>query len=148
MDDLKVVIGFFGFLGAACGSFVQYFINRSNQKQQWALVALDKRLEVYQECFVMWEKIRSVVYSRPEERTKVLIDAENWWDNNCLYLHDAPRKDFRACMAAASIHKDFVESNRGEEGGAERVKENWADIMRLGETLTKSAGLPPLGEKE
>ena len=147
MFDSKAAIGFLGvIIGSGVSAATSLLTVRENRKQQWALAALDKRLEVHQEAYALWRRVVFAVHK--EKIAEVVIEAENWWNNNCLYLDAASRQAFRVCLDAACIHGDLLEANRGKQGGGERVRENWAKIMKPGQTLPAGVALPDLGEQE
>ena len=144
MVDSAAVVGF---LGVIVGSFVtsvtRLLTARENRKQQFTLAALDKRLNVHQAAYALWQKIVAAVHH--ENRIgEVVHEANDWWNNNCLYLDTASREDFRACLFSASDHSALLKGPRDKEA----IKGNWAVIMKPGQTLPKGVSLPDLGEQE
>jgi hypothetical protein len=113
-----------------------------NREHQLRLAALDRRLETYQQAFTLWQKLRSALHT--DKITSVVIECQNWWNSNCLYLDAQAREAFiRACVAAnehESLKKGFlVKSVTSEE-----IKQN-VDIIRAARVaIVQGAELPPI----
>ena len=66
---------------------------------------------------------------------------------NCLYLSAEAREDFVQAYRAADIHGNLVrDMHRGVE--VSDVTANWEKILKGGETLLRSAGLPGFTKAE
>ncbi len=119
---------------------------RENRKQQWALAALEKRLEVHQEAYALWRRIVAEVHE--DKNVEVVVEANKWWNNNCLYLDVASRQAFRDCLSFAWNHKDLLLIKPRDEETKKTIKESWDTIMKPGQTLPAGVGLTDLGEQE
>jgi hypothetical protein len=89
----------------------------------------------------MWWRIMGVIYEAGN-RGAVIIEAQEWWAKNCLYLSENARTGFKRMISIASSHADLVEAYRGtgDKAGTQAVKESWADIVGVGQVLAEGAG--------
>ena len=86
MVDSKAAVGLSGvIIGSVVSAGTLLLTARENRKQQWALAALDKRLEVHQAAYVLWQRIVRAIHGE-ENNYKIIHEADDWWNNNCLYL--------------------------------------------------------------
>lgn len=131
---------FIGLAGVVVGSVLmltaQCWIARQRLRNQFRLAALDKRLEKHQEAFALWQSLVSAVH-RPEERTKVVLQCQDWWYNNCLYLSPKAREAFRRAYMAAWEYNPKV---------AEMREKEWPRIMDPGRVIPAAVDLPPVGD--
>ena len=147
MVDSKAAVGFLGvIIGSVVTSGTTLLTARETRKQQFALAALDKRLNVHQAAYTLWQRIIADVHHKCRIG-EVVNEANDWWNNNCLYLDAVSREDFRACLLSASNHSALLEEPRDKEI-EKMIKENWAIIMKPGQTLPAGVSLPGLGEQE
>lgn len=107
-------------------------------KNQLRLAAIDRRLEAHQEAFVLWRKLIS--YAHTDEIGKVVLECQDWWEKNCLYLEPAVRESFSDSYSAAHTHNVLLQ-NRND---SERVQENWNRIIKSGDIILQAAQLPAL----
>jgi hypothetical protein len=117
-------------------------IEQTRGKQQLRLAAIDRRLQAHQEAFTLWRKLLSSVHT--DAVAKVVLECQEWWDNNCLYLGAEARAAFNTAYRSAFNHRDFLR----DRANVELIKANWKDIADAGEVIVRGAELPPLGEKE
>ena len=61
-------------------------------RHQLRLAAVDKRLQVHQEAFTLWRKMLEFAYD--DEVGKVVLEAQAWWEQNCIYLEPEARQAF------------------------------------------------------
>lgn len=135
------------FLGVIVGSYisgvVQYATLDANMKQQLRLAVLDKRMQVHQEAFAMWQRLRFT--KRPtKESTQLILDCQEWWNNNCLYLSSDARVAFKKAYIAA----DYLSQPTDIQAGPEARKKDVEDLIRAGEIIVKGVYLPSIGEYE
>ena len=143
--DSKLVIGFIGvIIGSAISSITSIVISKENRKGQLAVASLEKRLEAHQTAYSIWRKLISSVHDE-EKLNEILMTAQDWWEKDCLYLDPESRGAFRASIFSADIHKDLLRAPRSKES-LKNIKENWATIMKPGETLVEGVYLPSLTE--
>ena len=107
-------------------------------KNQLRLAAIDRRLEAHQEAFVLWRKLIS--YAHTDEIGKVVLECQDCWEKNCLYLEPAVRESFSDSYSAAHTHNVLLQ-NRND---SERVQENWNRIIKSGDIILQAAQLPAL----
>lgn len=110
-------------------------------RHQLRVAALDRRLQAHQEAFTLWRKLLSKVHS--EEIGDFVIECQDWWNNNCLYLSPEARAAFRTAYQSAFNHKDFLHDRSNDV----LIRENWKRIEYAGEAITKGAELPPLEDE-
>lgn len=107
-------------------------------KNQLRLVAIDHWLEAHQEAFVLWRKLIS--YALTDEIGKVVLECQDWWEKNCLYLESAVRESFSDSYSAAHTHNAILQNRNNSE----RVQENWNRIIKSGDNILQAAQLPAL----
>lgn len=112
------------------------------QKNDLRLAALDKRLEVHQQAYSLWYRLRSSVH-KESELWDMIQECNSFWIENSLYLTEASRKAFDEAVHAASMHQAVK-----QERDAVKTKENWKKIIQAGGIFVKSVSLPSLGEDE
>lgn len=110
-------------------------------RHQLRIAALDRRLQAHQEAFTLWRKLLSKLYS--DTIQDVVIECQDWWNNNCIYLSPEARHAFRIAYQTAFFYKELRKERSTEEN-----KEEWKLIEDAGEAIVKGAELPPLGKKE
>lgn len=65
-------------------------LEHAQYKNQLRLAALDRRLEVHQQAFALWQKLMDVLYDR-ERIGEVIMECRDWWIENNLYLEERAR---------------------------------------------------------
>ena len=145
--ESKALIGFLGvIIGSGLAAATSLLLAKENRQGQLAIASLDKRLEAHQTAYAIWHEIRGAIH-RPDRLDDVLMKADQFWKNNCLYLDPLSRKAFRDCIIFASSHKDLLYGPRTEEM-RKLIKESWGIITKPGDLLVQGVALPSLGEKE
>src|SRR5262245_13021112 len=71
-------------------------------KQQLRMVAVEKRLEAHQQAYTLWRKLRSNAHL--EGINSIVLECQEWWERNCLYLAPAAREAFLQAYFAAYDH--------------------------------------------
>jgi hypothetical protein len=112
-------------------------------RHQLRLAALDRRLQAHQEAFTLWRKLLSKAH-KADEIGNFVMDCQDWWDKNCLYLSPEARLAFRTAYQSAFDHKDFLT----DKSNTELIRENWKRIEYAGNAIVQGAELPPLGDQE
>ena len=110
---------------------------------QLRLAALDQRLKVHQQAFALWRKV--VAHTYDDGIGAVVLECQEWWEQNCLFLEPAARDAFVSAYSAASTHQELV---RGGLGQLEAIQASWKHIIDAGQTITKSVQLPGLTDIE
>jgi hypothetical protein len=104
-------------------------------RNQLRLAAIDRRLQAHQEAYKLWRRLIANVHNRPAI-TNIVIECQDWWDRNCIYLEPAVREAFFQSYMAASNHADLVQAR----ADAEDIKRNWSVITRIGELIPEAIG--------
>lgn len=132
----EAIVGLIGvLLGSAITVAGQWTMASRQQRDLFRLASVEKRLEVHQQAFALWQKLVSVVH-RQDERGRVVTECQEWWYNNCLYLEPKVREAFRACYMGVWDYNPRDEQMR---------KEVWPEIMAPGRLIPAAVDLPPIG---
>lgn len=122
---------------------VQYtaLVEEFKARHQLRLAAVDRRLQAHQEAFTLWRRLRSSIHT--ENVDSVVLECQDWWNKNCLYLSAEAREAFLDAYFAAGNHAALVQSR-----DRVAVNENFAKITGAGTTILAAVELPALGERE
>ena len=128
-------------IGGGIPASVTWLTSRENRKQQWALAALDRRLQIAQEAYTHWVHVKSSVYR--DDLQSRLQATENWLIENCLYLDEPSRRAFLQCLSAASLHKSLVDESTKpwDDAYVKSIKDNWNRIVSAGQIIMESVDL-------
>lgn len=96
-------------------------------QQQLRLAAVERRLAAHQEAFTLWRRLVAKAHS--EDAQSAVLQCQDWWEENCLYLGAEARDSFNRAYFAAAVHRELT---RARVDSAE-VKANWALIMKGGD---------------
>ncbi len=121
-------------------------VEQAKRKHQLSIAALDRRLEAHQQAYARWRKLRSVLHK--DEVGSVVIECQDWWVENCLYLDAEARQAFLEAYHAAFAYREHAAGNRESPEGSEIVKENFMAVLNAGDMIVKGVELPSLGEDE
>jgi hypothetical protein len=128
-----------GLLGVLLGTLItlacQWAMASRQQTDLFRLASVEKRLEINQQAFALWQKLVSVVYNK-NESAKVVVECQEWWYNNCLYLQPKVREAFRACYMGVWDYDPKDKLMRDEV---------WPEIMAPGRLIPAAVNLPPIG---
>ena len=131
-----------GLLGAILGAsvaltsvFVQARISGKAMQATYRLAAVEKRLEIHQEAFSRWIKI---FWSLNDAKVVLLVlEAQEWWTQNCIYLDPRSRDAFRKYLINA--HSFRLTDDREER------KQVMAEFIEVGDFILEGVALPPVG---
>jgi len=136
---IEAIIGSFcTILGVGITLAYQWFAFRLQRKDQFRLAALDKRLEKHQEAFTLWHELFSLVHNK-EERTDKVLECQDWWFKNCLYLDPKARSAFRDAFISAWEYDGKDEEMR---------KHAWPKISGAGDIIAAAVDLPAIGDMQ
>lgn len=126
-------------------------VEQFKAKNQMRMAALDKRLQVHQDAFVLWRKL--VANAHSEMVGPVVMECQTFWEENCLYLEPAARQALSDAYVHAASHRQLVQGGQfmtSEQRAAmtPRINESWAFINSAGKVILESVALPPLTEAE
>ncbi len=105
---------------------------------QLRIVAPEQRLQAHQEAFALWRKMLLSLHS--DERVNVVMECQDWYNRNCLYLSAKSREAFSAAYGALAIHNDLLQDRTQPES----VKRNYLEITNAGSIIVQSVELPAL----
>ncbi len=108
---------------------------------QLRTAALEKRLQAHQEAFTLWRKLLHSVHE--DGIVKIVIECQDWWDKNCLYLTPEARTAFNAAYHNACNYPGYSKA-----GNPEILDRCWDRIERAGEIIVSGAELPPIEQQE
>jgi hypothetical protein len=111
-------------------------------QHQLRLAAAERRLAAHQEAFTLWRRLLREVHS--DKVHQVVLECQEWWDKNCLYLSSAARESFNRAYFAAASHRQLTR----DRTDATLVTQNMALITKAGDDLVSGVELPSLGQRE
>jgi len=122
-------------------------IRGGERKDKFRLAALDKRLNVHQEAYYRWSKMIRMRFKA--DSTDYLLDCQDWYHKNCLYLDSNSRVEFLRCinnvMDFKSSWKMWQEAEQQEtkekDGYSRVVKTMFNQILNTGDYLAKGIDL-------
>jgi hypothetical protein len=110
----------------------------SSQQHQMRLAVLEERFRAHQQAYTLCRELFHTVHT--ERITDAVIKAQNWWDQNCLYLDADARDAFWRGIRAAGLHADLLRSR----ADSRIIQENWKKIEDAQQALERSVALPPI----
>jgi hypothetical protein len=137
---LTAILGFIGALiGAGVPAVINLIVSGKERIDRFKLVALEKRLAVHQKGFSLWNELIWLLH-KPRERPEIIIECQNWWNENCLYLDKKSRKAFKQNLLIAAEFEAYKDS-----GEAEKAFKAIMDTLKY---LSEGVNLPSIGELE
>lgn len=115
-----------------------------NAHHQVRMIAAERRIQAHQEAY--FHAMQMVRYANAEgdHLMNVVVEAQSWYDKNCLFLGEKTRRSFHTASLFVMHHRDYVQ-NRVD---ADIVKQSWAKIMEPLEHVAKEVELPPFSAQE
>lgn len=106
------------------------------------LAAAERRLQAHQEGFVHWRAMLKLLYEG--DLGSAVVEAQTWWERNCLFLTPGARDAFNlAYFAARSVRLN------SRQTGAHEAEEMWLKkFMAAADELVEGVSLPSLGSRE
>ena len=121
-------------------------LEQAKRKHQLSIAALDRRLEAHQQAYALWWKLRSVLHK--DVAGSVVVECQDWWVKNCLYLDAEARQAFLNAYHGAFAHRELADEYRGTSEGKEIIEKNFMAVINAGDKIVKGVELPSLGEEE
>ncbi len=118
----------------------QTIIEDRKAKHQLRLAAIDKRLEVHQNAFMLWRKINSTLDT--DSINDVILECNEFWGTQSLYLEAKPRKAFLEAWIAAKN----IESYKKQGIEQKYITKLYERIDYLGQAISEAVELPKLNE--
>lgn len=110
-------------------------------RTQLRMAAAERRLEKHQEAFVLWNKLVTRIHDA--DFPAVIIECQDWWIHNNIFLDGESRKRFRLAFAAATT---FHQIGRG--GDVDVRLKLWDEVQSAGAAIVEGVALPSLGKDE
>ncbi|MDT7836908.1 hypothetical protein [Aquabacterium sp. OR-4] len=117
-------------------------LEQLRSQQQLRLAAVERRLAAHQEAFTLWRRLVAAAHS--DDVHALVLECQDWWEKNCLYLGPEARDSFNRAYFTASSHRELIRSRTS----AEEVKVSWSLLLAAGDALLSGVQLPSLGERE
>ncbi len=142
--DSKTGVGFLGvIIGVGISTATTLLTARENRRHQLRTAALERRLQAHQEAYSLWWNLFGAVHD--EQRIgKIVMECQDWWVKNCLYLAPEARRAFSAAYHAAYNHRSLLRPDYQ----ADAARENWRLIQDAGPAILRGVELPSIGEGE
>lgn len=117
-------------------------VHEMNSKQQLRMAAVDRRLQAHQEAFALWRKM---IGTGAEGTGAIVLECQEWWDQNCLYLEPAVRPAFVDAYTGFNTRQQLFLM-----GGAKAsdITDAWTKVAAFPEIMFKSVQLPILSPSE
>ncbi len=135
-----------GLIGVVIGALITEYSHkqsaREDRRNQLRLAALDRRLQAHQEAFSLWRQILKDLHNN-EKIGNTVMECQEWWDNNCLYLTPDARQAFVQAYIAAS-HYAATMSTRD----VELLKHEFETIKHAGDLIVQGVELPTVNQGE
>lgn len=116
-------------------------LEKQRGESQLRLAVVDRRFQAHQEAHTLWLKL--VRNAHVGDIGDVVMEAQDWWDKNSLYLDSEVGREFRGATMAAFNHHNLLRGPRNPENNR-LVEENWHDIMKVGAMIAAAVDLPKL----
>lgn len=108
---------------------------------QLRLAVVERRFQAYQDAHTLWLKLFHTVHVGDIGQT--VMDCQEWWEKNSLYLDSESRRAFNLAYHAAADHRDFLKGPRDKEH-RKVIEENWRRIVEAGSLIEAAVDLPKL----
>jgi hypothetical protein len=116
-------------------------LEKSKHEHSLRLAAIDTRLKAHQDAYVLWWKLRAVIYNQ-KEIGKVLGGCEDWWVHNNLYLGHDVREAFWGACKAAGVHQSLTLMEPRTPESAVLTRSNWETFDKARVEIENAVDLP------
>ena len=117
-------------------------LEQLRMNQQLRLAAVEKRMAAHQEAFPLWRRLIASAYD--DSLNPVVIECQDRWNKNCLYLGAEARDAFNRAYSLAQGHRTLSQSSKDLEA----VKKYSEIVYGAGEIIVAGVQLPSLGPRE
>ena len=157
-SDNKTVYSLAGVvLGAVITAFAKISSSTQDRKNQLRLAAIEKRLEVHQTAYFMWNKLRSQSHDS-EKMNNLFRECDDFWNSKCLYLTPLARKAFWNAYHDAQIRSELFREREmlraKEPSDFDRIEEINEDMRKYlnnigscGRVIVEGVELPTINEE-
>ena len=123
----------------------EQILEMQRSEAQLRLAVIERRFQAHQEAHSLWLKLLHSVHSK--DNPDAVMECQQWWGENSLYLDPKPRVAFiRACNAAFD-HPSFLQGPR-DAAHTKLINENWQLITDAGSAIEAAVNLPSLDRSE
>lgn len=140
-DAVSALLGVL--IGGVITGYIQYLISEADRRHELRTAALDKRLQSHQEAYTLWRKLL-FANKKNDDLHDVIMECQEWWDNNCLYLTASARRAFQKAYMSAGEHASFLAIH----AESKLVKAAFEDVTKAGAIIVEGVNLPAIGELE
>jgi len=138
------LLGLLGVLiGGALVEASRYFAAEADLRNQLRLAALEKRLEAHQAAYTLWRRLMAN-FGQGQKTSDVVMECQDWWDRNCIYLDAEAREAFLRAFHAASDHDAYVAAHADKT----LLMDTMQTAVGAGDLILKGVALPSIGEIE
>ena len=134
-----------GLLGVVTGVLMSEYSHkqsaREDRRNQLRLAALDRRLQAHQDAYSLWRRILKDLDTAKIGDT--VMECQEWWNNNCLYLTPDARQAFVQAYLTASSRSVTMGSR-----DLKLISLEFEIIKRAGELIAQGVELPIINEGE
>jgi hypothetical protein len=134
-----------GLLGVVIGVLMSEYSHkqsaREDRRNQLRLAALDRRLQAHQDAYSLWRRILKDLDTAKIGDT--VMECQEWWNNNCLYLTPDARQAFVQAYLTASSRAVVMGSR-----DVNLISREFEIIKRAGELIAQGVELPIINEGE
>lgn len=105
------------------------------------MAALDRRLQAHQEAFTLWRKL--VLHAR-DDFEDVMVEVQDWWEKNCLYLGKDVSNAFVTAYRNEHLRIQYLKM-----GGvtADQIIECANKVQAFPDIVFEACKLPPLSQE-
>lgn len=127
-------------LGVAVSQLTQLSITEQEERAKFRLAALDKRLEVHQKAYTLWQELMSSLYDE-DRRSNAIRECETFFKNNCLYIDEKARTPCHSAIYNAILVGQTSHAMNGDERA--QISTEMGEALHYLET---AVGLPAIGD--
>jgi len=141
---VAIVTGLFVLLGVWLGAFLAEKRYGTDRKDKFALVALDKKLEVHQKAFLLSRRMFFAIHNPDDEKYKVGQEAFEFWEENCLFMSNEVRNEFINAYWNFMNYKIYVEVWKSSSNPKEKkskfyeMNEKFEQVKNVQKVIEKS----------
>ena len=123
----------------------EQILERQRTEAQLRLAVVERRFQAHQDAHTLWLKLFQKVYVG--EIGEVVMECQEWWEKNSLYLESKTRIAFKLAYHAALNHRDLLKGPRDDDH-KKIIEQNWRQIIEAGSMIEDAVNLPSLGVSE
>lgn len=115
-------------------------------RNQLRTAAIERRLQAHQEAFSHWRQLFRVYNS--VDVTPTVVAAQEWWEENCLYLEPDAREALCEAWGLASLSPNRMRGGPIDNETAAQFKEDLRKFHQAGDRILRAVSLPPMAQAE